>query len=72
MRLQLLQLPGISALDLGLGHFEGAVSVPAGGVRCTLPVSKVANPDPVAVGQDVVFTISIPSDAGPVQRPVRL
>ena len=29
-----------------------------------MPVSKVANPDPVAVGQDVIFTISIPSDAG--------
>jgi hypothetical protein len=64
LRLQLLNLPGISALDVGLGHFEGAVSVPAGGVTCTLPVSKVANPDPVAVGQDVVFTISIPSDPG--------
>ncbi len=64
LRIQLLTLPGISALDVGLGHFEGAVSVPAGGVRCNLPVSKVANPDPVAVGQDVVFTISIPSDPG--------
>ncbi len=64
LRIQLLTLPGISALDVGLGHFEAAVSVPAGGVTCTLPVSKVANPDPVAVGQDVVFTISIPSDPG--------
>ncbi len=64
LRLQLLTLPGISALDVGLGHFEGAVSAPPGGVRCTLPVSKVANPDPVAVGQDVTFTISIPSDPG--------
>ena len=64
LRLQLLNLPGISALDVGLGHFEGAVSVPVGGVTCTLPVSKVANPDPVAVGGDVTFTISIPSDPG--------
>jgi hypothetical protein len=64
LRLKLLNLPGISALDVGLGHFEGAVSVPAGGIRCTLPVSKVANPDPVPVGQDTVFTISIPSDPG--------
>jgi len=64
LRVQLLELPGISALDLSLGHFEGAVSVPAGGVTCRIPVSKVANPDPVAVGSDVVFTISIPSDAG--------
>ncbi len=64
VRLTLLALPGISALDVGLGHFEGAVSVPAGGVRCTLPVSKVANPDPVPVGGETVFTISIPSDPG--------
>ena len=62
LRLRLLQLPGISALDVGVGHFEGAVSVPAGGVRCNLPVSKVANPDPVPVGGEFVFTISIPSD----------
>jgi len=64
LRLSLLTLPGISALDLALGHFEGAVSVPAGGIRCTLPVSKVANPDPVPVGGETVFTISIPSDPG--------
>jgi len=62
LRLQLL--PGLGVLDLALGHFEGAVAVPAGGIRCTLPVSKIATPDPVQVGQDVVFTISIPSDAG--------
>ena len=40
------------------------MSVPAGGVTCRIPVSKVAWGDPVAVGSDVVFTISIPSDAG--------
>jgi len=60
VRLQLLALLGV--LDTGLGHFEGAVSVPPGGVRCNLPVSKIATPDPVQVGQEVVFTISIPSD----------
>jgi hypothetical protein len=64
LRLQLLSLPGIQALDIGLGHFEAAVSAPPGGVTCTLPVSKVANPDPVVVGNDVTFTISIPSDPG--------
>ena len=64
LRLRLLTLPGINALDLGLGHFEAAVSVPAGGVTCTIPVSKVANPDPVPVGGDTTFTINIPSDAG--------
>ncbi|MEA2931735.1 MAG: hypothetical protein QOI56_520 [Actinomycetota bacterium] len=62
VRLNVLGLLGV--LDLSLGHFEGAVSVPAGGIRCTLPVNKIATPDPVPVGQDVVFTINIPSDPG--------
>ncbi len=62
VRLNLLDLLGV--LDLSVGHFEGAVSVPAGGIRCNLPVSKIATPDPVQVGQEVVFTISIPSDPG--------
>ena len=64
VRLQLLPIPGLSVLDLAVGHFEGAVNVPAGGIRCTIPVSKIATPDPVAVGQETVFTISIPSDSG--------
>ncbi|HVF14036.1 MAG TPA: hypothetical protein VM942_05510 [Acidimicrobiales bacterium] len=62
VRLKLLPLVGL--LDTSIGHFEGAVSAPAGGVRCNLPVSKIATPDPVQVGQEVVFTISIPSDPG--------
>jgi hypothetical protein len=47
---------------VALGHMEAAVSVPAGGLKCNIPVSKVANPDPVTVGNDFSFTISIPSD----------
>jgi hypothetical protein len=50
-------------VDLGLFHMEGAVSVPAGGLKCTIPVSKVASIDPVTVGQDFTYTIKIPSDA---------
>ena len=61
VRLQLLDLPGLSVLDLALGHMEGAVTVPAGGLRCDIPVSKVASQDPVTVGQDFTYTISIPS-----------
>ena len=72
LRLPLLTLPGISALDLALGHFEGAVSVPAGGVRCTIPVSKVANPDPVAGRWRGRLHHQHPQRPGPVQRPVRL
>jgi len=62
VRLKLLDLPGLTGLDLALGHMEGAVSVPAGGLTCDIPVSKVASADPVTVGQDFTFTIRIPSD----------
>ena len=64
LRLSLLAIPGVTAaLDLALGHMEGAVTVPAGGIRCNIPVSKVASVDPVTVGNDFAYIISIPSDA---------
>ena len=56
-------LPGLTGLDLRLGHMEGAVVVPAGGITCDIPVSKVASVDPVTVGQDFTYTITIPQDA---------
>ena len=49
--------------DIGLFHMEGQVTVPAGGLRCQIPVSKVASVDPVTVGQDFAYTIRIPSDS---------
>jgi hypothetical protein len=64
VRLGLLAgLPGLTGVDLRLGHMEASVNVPAGGLRCDIPVSKVASVDPVTVGQDFNYTISIPSDA---------
>ena len=51
-----------SAADIGLFHMEGAVSVPAGGLKCQIPISKVASIDPVTVGTDFNYTIKIPSD----------
>ena len=63
VRLTLLDLPGLTGVDLALGHMEGAVAVPAGGLTCDIPVSKVASVDPVTVGQDFTYTISIPSDS---------
>ncbi|MEO7836964.1 MAG: hypothetical protein ABIS21_04925 [Acidimicrobiales bacterium] len=62
VRLGVLGLPGLTGIDLRLGHMEAAVSVPAGGLTCDIPVSKVASVDPVQVGQDFTYTISIPSD----------
>jgi len=63
IRLSLLAVPGLTAaLDLALGHMEGAVVVPAGGIKCTIPVSKTASVDPVTVGTDFSFKINIPAD----------
>ena len=54
-------------LDLALGHAEGEVSVPAGGLRCDIPVSKTASVDPVNAGQEFTYTIRIPADAAQYQ-----
>ncbi len=62
-----LGLP-LGLADLGLMHMEGSVSVPAGGIRCQIPVSKVSSIDPVTVGNDFTYTISIPNDAAFFQR----
>ena len=63
VRLRVLTIPGLMGADVSLGHMEATANAPAGGVKCQIPVSKSANPDPVQVGQDVTFTIKIPSDA---------
>jgi hypothetical protein len=60
--LQVLNVPGLTGVDLRVGHMEGAVTVPAGGLTCDIPVSKTASVDPVTVGQDFTYTIRIPSD----------
>jgi LPXTG-motif cell wall-anchored protein len=49
-------------VDVGLFHMEGQVTVPTGGFRCTIPVSKVASADPITAGQDFTYTIRIPTD----------
>jgi hypothetical protein len=56
--------PG-EVIDVRIGHLEASVAVPAGGVRCPVPVSKVVDKDPVDPGQQFTFTITIPdrSDA---------
>jgi hypothetical protein len=60
--IDLLRLALLNVADVGLFHMEGSVSVPAGGLKCTIPVSKVASVDPVTVGNDFTYTIKIPSD----------
>jgi hypothetical protein len=56
--------PG-EVIDVRIGHLEASVAVPAGGVRCPVPVSKVVDKDPVDPGEQFTFTITIPdrSDA---------
>lgn len=64
VRLSLLQGLGLNVADLRIGHMEGAVSVPSGGVKCNIPISKSSDPSTITAGDDFTITISIPSDAG--------
>jgi hypothetical protein len=61
-RIAVLNTPGLTGGDIRLAHAEGAVSVPAGGLKCTIPVSKTADPDPVTAGNNVTLHINIPAD----------
>src|SRR5205823_11239629 len=60
-----LLIPGTNThlAELRLGHMETKAVVPAGGIDCPIPVSKTASPNPATAGQDVTWTISIPTDA---------
>jgi hypothetical protein len=64
VQLKVLDLPGLTGLDLRIGHMESSVTAPTGGVTCEFPVSKTAQPDPVIAGGTITQTITIPSDAG--------
>jgi hypothetical protein len=52
---------GLHALSLEVGHMEASATAPAGGLECHIPVSKVADPNPVKAGNTFVWTITIPS-----------
>lgn len=45
-------------LDLQIGHQEAQARVPVGGIQCTLKPTKSANPNPVTVGNNFVYTLS--------------
>jgi hypothetical protein len=53
--------PQIIGANIRLGHMEGKVVAPPGGLECPIPVSKTANPDPVNAGQDFTWTVTVPS-----------
>jgi hypothetical protein len=45
-------------VDLRIGHFEANAQVPAGGIKCGLPVTKTTNKDPVSAGDKFTVTIT--------------
>lgn len=62
--LPLAELLGVDVADLRVGHMESRAMVPAGGIKCGIPVSKTGTPASVTAGQNEVVThiITIPSD----------
>ena len=54
---------GTTLAGLRVGHMEASVSVPQNGIKCTFPVTKVADKDPVNAGDPFTWTITIPSDS---------
>ena len=70
VRLELLGLLGV--LDVALGHFEGAVSVPAGGVTLQHPGEQDRHPRPGSGRPGSRLHHQHPERPGPLQRPVRL
>ncbi|HVF33597.1 MAG TPA: hypothetical protein VM933_11230, partial [Acidimicrobiales bacterium] len=67
LRIRLIQptptVPGLNALDLRLGHFETRAVVPEGGLNCEIPVTKTVDKPQALAGEQVTFTITIPSSA---------
>ena len=66
LRLSLLQPaspePGEQVADIRVGHMESRVTVPDGGIRCPIPVSK-EGAESVVEDQDFTWTIKIPKSA---------
>ena len=52
-------IPGLSALDVRVGHMESRAQVPAGGIRCSVPVSKNADKQTVNAGDSFTYNITI-------------
>ncbi|MGH2759364.1 MAG: hypothetical protein ACRDKJ_07330 [Actinomycetota bacterium] len=48
--------------DIRLGHMEGSVQVPAGGVNCPIPVTKTADPRSIELGDSSEITITVHND----------
>lgn len=53
---------GQQVLDVRIGHMESRVTVPDGGIRCPIPVSKTGA-ESVTEDEEFTWTISIPKSA---------
>jgi hypothetical protein len=54
---------GRATVTVRLGHMEARAAVPAGGVRCRIPVRKTVDRNPQNPGDRFTWTITIPSTA---------
>jgi len=62
IRVTLLNIPNtIKGAELRLGHMEAKAVVPTGGVECTIPVNKTADPVSVTAPGPFKWVISIPT-----------
>ena len=52
-------VPGLSALDVRIGHMESRAQVPVGGIKCSLPVSKTADKQTVNAGDSFTYNITV-------------
>ena len=57
-----VSIPGLT--NIRVGHMEAAAAVPAGGIVCHLPTSKIASAKTVAVGKGFTTTIKVSNPFG--------
>ena len=64
VRLRVLDNPtlvalGLSVADVRIGHMEVKAKVPAGGIKCSLPVNKVSDKQTVNAGDNFTYSITV-------------
>lgn len=64
--------PSFRGATVALGHLEASSTVPAGGISCPIPVTKVADPPSVPVGDTFDTTITVTNPYGCPLANVRL
>jgi len=63
---------GVHVADLRIGHMEGAAAVPAGGISCTIPITKVPNVNPVHAGSNFTYNITVHNTTNCVLNPAKV